>query len=377
LASGTVVSGGGTEVVSSGAIDDGASVQGFHEVYGIASGATLSGIGRQDVLSGGIASATTMLGSNSLDFVASGGTDVGAQISGGLQDVFGTASGATIYNSNASQDVESGGVASATTVSGGTEFVLSGGTDHGALISGGIQLVSGIASGATIYTAGSQSVVAGGVASATHILGGIEDVVGWPVETVPCNVPFARRSGIAFIGSAAHEPNRDAVQWLIEEIMPRVWERSPAIMCEIVGADWPDVFTNPLDHRIWLAGAVPELSTLFARVRLTVAPLRFGAGIKGKVLESLAAETPCVLTHVAAEGLPLTGSLRRLIGDTSDQIADLICDLHASASRNAKLGKAGRKMVAATFNFDRVLAELRPATVPAAPSARPGERRSA
>jgi O-antigen biosynthesis protein len=186
-------------------------------------------------------------------------------------------------------------------------------------------------------------------------------VVGWSIEVSARNVPFARRSGVAFIGSPGHEPNRDAVQLLIEEIMPRVWERDPAIMCEIIGADWPAIFPDALDHRIWLAGSVPDLTTVFDRVRLTVAPLRFGAGIKGKVLESFAAGVPCVMSPVAAEGLALTADLERLVGKSSQQLADLICDLHADTERNAVAGVAGTSMVADAFSFAQVVAGLRSA----------------
>jgi hypothetical protein len=151
------------------------------------------------------------------------------------------------------------------------------------------------------------------------------------------------------------------VQLLIEEIVPRVWERDPAIMCEIIGADWPAIFPDALDHRIWLAGSVPDLTTVFDRVRLTIAPLRFGAGIKGKVLESFAAGVPCVMSPVAAEGLTLTADLERLIGKTSQQLADLICDLHAGAECNAVAGVAGTSMVADAFSFAQVVAGLRSA----------------
>jgi glycosyltransferase involved in cell wall biosynthesis len=161
--------------------------------------------------------------------------------------------------------------------------------------------------------------------------------------------------------SPGHEPNRDAVQLLIEEIMPRVWERDPAIMCEIIGADWPAIFPDALDHRIWLAGSVPDLTTVFDRVRLTVAPLRFGAGIKGKVLESFAAGVPCVMSPVAAEGLALTADLERLVGKSSQQLADLICDLHADGERNAAAGAAGTSMIADAFSFAQVVAGLRSA----------------
>jgi glycosyltransferase involved in cell wall biosynthesis len=159
-------------------------------------------------------------------------------------------------------------------------------------------------------------------------------VVGWPIEVAQRNVAFAQRSGLAFIGSPGHEPNRDAVALLIEEIMPQVWERDPAIVCEIIGTDWPAILPDALDHRIWLTGSVPDLTAAFDRVRLTVAPLRFGAGIKGKVAESFAAGLPCVMSPVAAEGLLLTKDMQGLVGEGSEALADLICDLHADEARN-------------------------------------------
>jgi glycosyltransferase involved in cell wall biosynthesis len=164
---------------------------------------------------------------------------------------------------------------------------------------------------------------------------------------------------VAFIGSPGHEPNRDAVALLIEEIMPRVWERDPALICEIIGADWPAIFSDTLDHRIWLTGSVPDLTAVFDRVRLTVAPLRFGAGIKGKVLESFAASVPCVMSPVAAEGLLLTKDLRRLVGESSEALAELIGDLHADEARNDALGKAGARMVADAYSFKQVSDDLR------------------
>jgi glycosyltransferase involved in cell wall biosynthesis len=183
-------------------------------------------------------------------------------------------------------------------------------------------------------------------------------VVGWPIEAGARDVEFARRSGIAFIGRAAHDPNRDAVPWLVHEIMPRVWERDPTIICNIVGADWTAVLPEHLDRRIQFTGKVPDLATVFDRVRLTVAPLRFGAGIKGKVLESFAAQVPCVMTSIAVEGLPVTPSVRRLIADKPEQIAELICLLHADAAANAEAAQAGLGLLANNFTADQVQRDL-------------------
>jgi glycosyltransferase involved in cell wall biosynthesis len=96
------------------------------------------------------------------------------------------------------------------------------------------------------------------------------------VLTVPFAVdarPFvpagANREGIAFLGSHGHGPNPEAAFWLVRGIMPRVWARDSL---------------GPLDPRVTIVGHVPDLNDLFADIRLTVAPLRFGEGIKAKVL---------------------------------------------------------------------------------------------
>ncbi len=183
-------------------------------------------------------------------------------------------------------------------------------------------------------------------------------VVPWPVTAAPCNTSFSSRTGLAFIGSVGHEPNLDAVVWLLEQIMPRVWRRDPSITCRIVGAGWPDVLCGRLDRRVQVVGAVSDLSTLFDQVRLTVAPLRFGAGIKGKVLDSLAAGIPCVVTPTAAEGLALTPPLRALIGQSPDQLANLVWRLHKDAELNSKTAAVGLDLIARAFSNKQVRAAL-------------------
>ena len=189
-------------------------------------------------------------------------------------------------------------------------------------------------------------------------------VVPWPVAPIACNTSFAARTGLAFIGSVAHDPNVDALVWLIEEIMPRVWRRDPSIICRIVGAGWPDMFRGHLDRRVQLVGAAPELATLFDQVRLTVAPLRIGAGIKGKVLDSFAAGVPCVMTQIAAEGLPLAPLQRALIGENADQLANLIWRAHKEVEFNSTTAAAGLELIAREFNPERVRFALQTALNP-------------
>src|SRR5699024_4735168 len=91
------------------------------------------------------------------------------------------------------------------------------------------------------------------------------------------------RADIMFVGGFDHHPNRDAAVWLANEIMPVVWRTHPETVVHIVGS-------NPTDEVVSLHGAgvevhgwVADLAGLYRAMRVVVAPLRFGAGVKGKV----------------------------------------------------------------------------------------------
>jgi len=130
-------------------------------------------------------------------------------------------------------------------------------------------------------------------------------VVPWTVQARPVTTPFAERSGVAFVGSFGHPPNRDALMFLLDEIMPRVRTIAPDIKLLLAGSEMPDDLGLAGRPGIEVLGWVPDLADVFNRVRLTTAPLRFGAGLKGKVLDSFAHGLPCVCSPVAVEGLDL------------------------------------------------------------------------
>jgi len=195
-------------------------------------------------------------------------------------------------------------------------------------------------------------------------------VVPWAVPVRPTTVPFARRHGVGFVAHYPHAPNLDAAGRLINEIMPRVRAASPDIDFVLAGNGMPDWLRVERDGVVVL-GQVESLTEVFDRVRLTVAPLAFGAGIKGKVLESLAAGVPCVCSPVAAEGLDLPPILAGLVADGTAATAEAIARLHEDEAFNTACGKAGLDYVAGTLAEGRIDALLREATGSPG-SARPG-----
>jgi glycosyltransferase involved in cell wall biosynthesis len=183
-------------------------------------------------------------------------------------------------------------------------------------------------------------------------------VVPWSVTPRPTSVPFADRRGVAFIGGYRHAPNVEVARWLVAEIMPLVWRADPDVTCLLVGSHMPAAVRGLGGPRVEVVGQVADLAGVFDRVRLTVAPLRYGAGLKGKLLDSLAAGVPCVATPVAAEGIALPAALQRCVAGDAAALARLILRLHADAAENAACAAAGLALVRDAFAPGRIDALL-------------------
>jgi glycosyltransferase involved in cell wall biosynthesis len=205
-------------------------------------------------------------------------------------------------------------------------------------------------------------------------------LVPWEVALPEPPVPAALRKGVAFVGSFGHMPNRDAAWQLLEEVMPLVWETDPTIPFLLAGSGMPaDIRAaaaaacGPVE----VLGQIPALGPLWARARVACAPLRFGAGIKGKVLDALAAGIPCVCTPIAAEGMELPEALMALVGETPAEMAASILRLHADDAAADALGEAGRAHVAAAHAARVIDAAMAPALGLGAPRDEDSERAEA
>lgn len=174
-----------------------------------------------------------------------------------------------------------------------------------------------------------------------------------PLQADP-EIPFSDRSGIMFLGNYGHQPNEDAACWLVECVMPLVWRKDPSIRCLLVGAGMTQRVRDIAQARVEIMGHVSDLDALWACVRLSVAPLRYGAGVKGKVLESMAAGVPCVMTGIAAEGLALPAILREWVGDNAQDLADRIVALHGDEALFRRAGGAGAAYIVENFSADAV-----------------------
>ena len=116
----------------------------------------------------------------------------------------------------------------------------------------------------------------------------------------------AGRAGVVFVAGFAHPPNVDAARWLVEAIMPAVWARRPGVRLSLVGSNPTAEVLALAGERVEVTGFVSdaELQRRYGAARVAVVPLRFGAGVKSKVVEALQQGVPLVTTHVGAQGLP-------------------------------------------------------------------------
>ncbi len=140
---------------------------------------------------------------------------------------------------------------------------------------------------------------------------------------------FKDRAGLVFIGGYNHPPNVDAVLYFAESIWPLIRAKIPDITFNILGNNPPDSFRH-LSGRdgIRLIGYVEDLGEYFDKCRLSIAPLRFGAGIKGKIGTSFCYGVPCVASSLAIEGMGLSDGREALVADTPDAFAAAVCRLY-------------------------------------------------
>ncbi|MXP64262.1 glycosyltransferase [Roseomonas sp. M0104] len=167
---------------------------------------------------------------------------------------------------------------------------------------------------------------------------------------------FTERSGVLFVGGFLHTPNIDAATWLVEEIWPKVRHTLPSATLEIIGSNAPQQ-VRQLDDAgagVVMRGFVQDLHPVLAHARVTVAPLRFGAGIKGKVAMSLAAGVPCVATPIASEGMGLVDGENILLGRDADALAAAIVQAHEDAALWERLSAGGHAVMRNRYSLESV-----------------------
>lgn len=181
----------------------------------------------------------------------------------------------------------------------------------------------------------------------------IRELVGSPLS-------FSERRDLVFIGGFLFQPNVDAVRYFVGEVWPRVRAALPGVRFLVVGSNLPDELLGlGREPGVDLLGYVEHLSPVLIRCRLSVAPLRFGGGIKGKVGTSLSHGLPCVATPVAAEGMGLVDRVNAMIAEDAEAFAAAVIEAYGDEGLWQSLSTAGLELVRERYSFERGLERLR------------------
>ena len=139
---------------------------------------------------------------------------------------------------------------------------------------------------------------------------------------------FEAREGLLFVGGFRHTPNVDAMLWFVKKVWPEIAERVPDLRLYIVGSHPPPEIAALADDAVEVTGFVSDeaLEAYYERCRVCVVPLRYGAGVKGKVVEAVAQGIPLVTTEIGAEGLDDGSGALRVASEAA--FADEVCRLY-------------------------------------------------
>ena len=150
---------------------------------------------------------------------------------------------------------------------------------------------------------------------------------------------------ILFTGNMQYAPNVDACCYLVNDIMPLVWQRLPEAHVTLAGATPKGAVRSLASERVEVTGSVPDMRPYYAAADLFVAPMRMGSGLQNKILEAMAMRLPVVTTSLAALPTGAENDRQLLVGDTPQALADAIVTLLSDEQRREALADEAHTFV--------------------------------
>ncbi|MFC1524243.1 glycosyltransferase [Thermodesulfobacteriota bacterium] len=174
----------------------------------------------------------------------------------------------------------------------------------------------------------------------------------WVEEVLDEAVSYQQRRDLAFLGGYLHSPNVDGVLWFVEKVMPVLRKELPGVRLHVYGADLPDVLKKCACEDVIIDGFVEDVAEVYDTCRIFIAPLRYGAGLKGKVAGALARGVPCVLSPFAAEGFSLEDSPAAMIVRNPKQWVAAIKKMYLAETRWNAASRAALDYSGSRFNHE-------------------------
>jgi glycosyltransferase involved in cell wall biosynthesis len=196
----------------------------------------------------------------------------------------------------------------------------------------------------------------------------LQDVNDAKVEVIPTIHdcvdqvnPLTGRKNLLFVAHYAHSPNEDAVSYFVKEIFPLIRQDLPGVVFYMVGSHMTDTVQALASQDVVAAGYVPDLTPYFEGCRVFVAPLRYGAGIKGKIAQSMGFGLPVVTTSIGAEGMGLIDGRHVLIADSPAAFASAVVRLYTDDRLWEDMSQNG--LLHITSNFSKAVVQTKLAQI--------------
>ncbi len=164
-------------------------------------------------------------------------------------------------------------------------------------------------------------------------------------------IPAKEKKDIMFVGGFGHKPNIDAACWFVNEILPKILKKYPNLVFHIIGSKPTDEVKALASDNVIVHGFVSDedLIDFYHNTRMAVVPLRYGAGMKGKVVESLYYQIPLVTTDIGAEGMPEADSVM-VIQNEADSIADAVVELYEDFTKLDEMSAKTKEYIEKYFS---------------------------
>jgi GT2 family glycosyltransferase len=173
-------------------------------------------------------------------------------------------------------------------------------------------------------------------------------------------LPFEQRHGLLFIGSS-HPPNEDAMVWFCKHVLPLIRKELPDVELTLLGSNPSPIVSKLASEYVHVPGFIEDVNPYFCQARVFVCPMRFGAGVKGKVSQSLSLGLPVVSTAVGTEGMHLEDGVSCLEAETAEVFARRVVDLYNDPELWKSISAGGTAVYDKYFSKEAGLTSLRDA----------------
>ena len=166
------------------------------------------------------------------------------------------------------------------------------------------------------------------------------------------------RTDITFVGSFVHPPNGDAIRWFVTEVLPLITQEVPDAKVKVVGRGAPEDVVAAAPDNVEFLGWVEDIEPIHEKTRVSIAPLRYGAGVKGKIGDAWSHGVPVVMTKIGAEGMGVIDGQHALVRDDAAGFAEAVVSLLRDDEAWQTMSDAAREQCARLFGAETISNKL-------------------